>query len=813
MKSLHEPFLLPSNGKRRLRLDRALLHNLSVTPPALFLACINDVYAASFGLLLIPLATGVSPSFGVPMYLFSVTTAQLGAVLRSNIPFATGGSTFELLPLLAPMAQLVVADSSLDAAARASNILAMYAATSLLIGCLYLAAAKLRVARLFRCIPLVVLKGALTSVGLFMVLTAGRMAVAHAFEGILSLLDQSTLWRVGTTLALAVGLALVDRAVASPLASVAYLSLAAAAFNLLPHLHLLPAGSLGEDWYFSAHNEGASPFGILAVFDPREVRVELLVRAVPYMLSCALVHSLMAVCDLVSLEAMAAEASGGVEFDLDREIGSIGLGNLLAACCGATPNYVQLSPSVTNYKLAYKEQAASRESVGDPPRAGPWVALFSFASLWAIDSIVQVVPRPVVGAFMLWLGLHFVKESAIDLVQRSSDPVDWVIIVLMTFLMMGVGFVEGLSAGLLIALLHFVVLYSRAPIVRFISDGTMLQSNTVRPHRHRVYLNESGDRLPIVSLQGYLMFGSSLQLTEAIGSIFSARDDSMKGASAPQPWFVIFDMRAVKGCDFGSVQELVKLKLATDRRGGTMRIAQPPAHVMRGIQAAARGTFDRIVDLQDTLRECEDILLSHSQSLVAPVCPGGTDTATDLDAVLIHLKGVDVDGRTAVRTACVPREQPIEQLARYLLRHAEVRPINAGDTVWRPKDNATFYVIVLHGRLRLLCNGQVIEDCVPGSCVGYLFMFASSRGAYALRDTLLVAAEASRLLVLDRHLLAKIQNDNPTLDRMLLDGMIANMSGEYRRLIRLNAVADAVSLGKTGSSASLYELDEMSITA
>ena len=41
---------------------------------------------------------------------------------------------------------------------------------------------------------------------------------------------------------------------------------------------------------------------------------------------------------------------------------------------------------------------------------------------------------------------------------------------------------------------------------------------------------------------------------------------------------------------------------------------------------------------------------------------------------------------------------------------------------------------------------------------------------------------------------------------MLMDGMIANMSGEYRRLIRLNAVGDAASLGRTGSSASMYEL-------
>ena len=71
------------------------------------------------------------------------------------------------------------------------------------------------------------------------------------------------------------------------------------------------------------------------------------------------------------------------------------------------------------------------------------------------------------------------------------------------------------------------------------------------------------------------------------------------------------------------------------------------------------------------------------------------------------------------------------RLATFLLDNAVVRRVAVEETVWRANFAATYYVIVLQGRLRLLCNGQVIEDCVPGSCVGFLFMFASSRGAYS----------------------------------------------------------------------------------
>ena len=219
-----------------------LFAQLKTLPSSAFLAILNDVYAASFGMLLIPASTGIPPSFGVPLYLFSVISAELGAFLGSDIPFATGGSTFELLPILVPMAELVLSDTTLDDSGRISNIIAMCSCTSLLIGLLYQVAGRFRIARLFRCIPLVVLKGALTSIGLFMMLTAVKMVAGHPLESGHLLRDPGALCRLVVTVALGVGLKLTDSAVSSPMASVAYLVTAAAAFKLLPALGLLPAG-------------------------------------------------------------------------------------------------------------------------------------------------------------------------------------------------------------------------------------------------------------------------------------------------------------------------------------------------------------------------------------------------------------------------------------------------------------------------------------------------------------------------------------------------------------------------------------------
>ena len=69
----------------------------------------------------------------------------------------------------------------------------------------------------------------------------------------------------------------------------------------------------------------------------------------------------------------------GGTFSLDREMGAIGLANLLGAAAGAMPNYMQLTPSL----VALKFTRGVRGS------AGPWVALFTLALLPLLDVVVS----------------------------------------------------------------------------------------------------------------------------------------------------------------------------------------------------------------------------------------------------------------------------------------------------------------------------------------------------------------------------------------------------------------------------------------
>ena len=443
-----------------------LLQYVKRLPTAAFLTVLADVTAASLGGLLLPAASGLPSTLGIEVYLLSTIAGQVGLCLFSGVRFATSGATLELVPLLVGQVSLVDADMPTET--RAATILAMFSMNSLLIGLMYHAVGRLRLGGLFRCIPLIVLKAALTGIGVFMIVEgvktgAGELA-ADAFHNVdaLGQLLSSTdgLFRLAITLGAAAGLAMIRKCTSSPLGAMALLVALSVLANALP-LFGLP--SLGSTWWFgdaaaplddssggdsgdgdaAATSQSRLPFGLLPLFSFAAIHVPTLAKALPYSLSCCLVHSLATVTDLVSVEAITA-----FDMDLDRELASIGTANLLSAMIGGIPNYMQLSYNVLSHDTLKAEAGNARIS--------PWYALLATLSLFVLSDVVAAVPRPVVGAFMAHLGGTFVYEGGVETWAATADPVDKLALLLIPSLMTAIGFLEGLLLGLTMSLIYFI---------------------------------------------------------------------------------------------------------------------------------------------------------------------------------------------------------------------------------------------------------------------------------------------------------------------------------------------------------------------
>ena len=452
------------------------------------------------------------------------------------------------------------------------------------------------------------------------------------------------------------------------------------------------------------------------------------------------------------------------------------MANIFAACVGAMPSYVQMSPSIINTNFS--------KVVPGRYRAGPLICLISGASLLVVLQVVGAVPRAVVGAFMISMGVGFASEGA-ETLRHTVDPVDSGLILVMPALMLGVGFLPGLLVGLLVALLNFIVIYSRAPIVRFHRTGATLVSNTVRPYEHRQCLELHGRHaITILSLHGFLMFGSAPQLARALAEICrehnewvveNSSKDAFSAEAPPTltaPWFVVLDLRACQGCDFGAAEELAKMADVISAAGGKLRLAEPPPHVARAIYRVARGRLHELASFQDMLRACEDTLIA---ALLPPQPPGTVALpSSDVQAVMLFMRPGHLEAKHSLR---------VEGLAASLLSLAPRREVATDEVVWRPEDEASSFLIVLSGSLELMYDGVHVELLVPGSSCGFLFMFARGK-----RDTLMVGSSASVVLVISRNLFESMHESHPSLQHQLREGMMVRVATEYQHYVRHHVV-------------------------
>ena len=349
---------------------------------------------------------------------------------------------------------------------------------------------------------------------------------------------------------------------------------------------------------------------------------------------------------------------------------------------------------------------------------------------------------------------------------------------------MMINFLGGLVLGLIGSLIHFIIIYSLAPIVRTHKAARLLASNTVRPWAQRMALVERSHRsLHVVSVHGFLMFGSSPQLGRDVQSLIEAHEKqasspaaafpSAPNIAAPAPWFIIVDLASCKGCDFGAVQELLKLHEAVTSAGGTLRVTLPPQHVRAALECGSAGRLGSFDDLQQTLRECEDSIIAAGMLPGSPTGALTPRTESDLGAVLCALSD--------------PAHQPPAahvKLAEVLLQLGERRTVNHGDVVWQEQNEPTFFIYVLEGELTLYHQGQKIEVILPGSTLGFLFMLNRAATGGQRETTLIcVHPRGGTLLLVSRDLFDQMRISHPELERLMKDSMIRRIAYEYHHWI------------------------------
>ncbi|MBN8998112.1 MAG: SLC26A/SulP transporter family protein, partial [Rhizobiales bacterium] len=265
------------------------------------------------------------------------------------------------------------------------------------------------------------------------------------------------------------------------------------------------------------------------------------------------------------LNATGIEFASHREVDLDQELRAAGMANIAVGIGGGLIGFQGLGLTVLADRMGGRHRLV-----------GVVVALLSALALFAGASLLSLVPRMVVGAVTVFIGLDFLLTWLLES-RRRLPPAEYAIVLLIFLASVAIGFLEGVAFGLFAGFVLFVISYSRAGLIRHHLDRGSFRSNVDWSPADEQRLREAGAGIEILVLEGYMFFGTAHRLVAEVEA---------RGGGRTQPIrFIVLDFRLVSGIDSSAVHAFEKLRRLAERRAFTI--------VLCGLSPAVLAQFRR----------------------------------------------------------------------------------------------------------------------------------------------------------------------------------------------------------------------------
>ncbi|MFN2137737.1 MAG: SulP family inorganic anion transporter [Candidatus Promineifilaceae bacterium] len=715
--------------------------------------------AVSFGALIFGGTLSTYVPYGVGYALVGAIIGGLIIALFTSLPGMVGGNQDVPAAIMALMAVAIREAMPTGATTEQTffTVIAAVAISTILTGLLFWATGYFRLGNLARFLPYPVVGGFLAGTG--WLLAAGAISLMTGLSlvpaSLPDLLQPELLLRWLPGLFLAVGILAATNRFQHVLVLPGLLVFATALFFVIARawgysLDELSAGG----WLLGPFSAG----GLWRPLTPAilgEVYWPAVARQVATMATIALVSTVS-----LLLNASGVELAVASDIDLDRELRVAGLANFLSGLAVALVGFQQLAFSILNHRLR-----ANNRLTGVLSAAVCLLALVAGASLLAL------FPKVIAGSLILFLGLSFINEWVIEGWSKLPHT-DYAIVVAILLATVFIGFLEAVAFGLLLALVLFVVGYSRVDVVRHELSGKTYHSRVARSRAEELLLRQHGEALYVLQLQGFLFFGTADTLLQQVR-------DRLTDAQRPPPMAVIFDFEAVNGLDttatmrFLKMRDLAAVHSVHAAHGVLLLICGTGLHkgerirrqLTRGGLDGSQGTVRYFDTIDDGMAWAEDLLLAQ---LAAEATVTTQDSEALLASLLSHFGGTrEVEGRAAAEAA---------RMLETMLGYFEKLDLAANTVFIREGEEAGSFYILAAGQATArisLPDGSFIrlETMGSGRVIGELgFFLDNGRTADVVTD------KPSTLYRLTRENLARMEAHDPAAAAALyrlLAGLLA----------------------------------------
>jgi len=429
------------------------------------------------------------------------------------------------------------------------------------------------------------------------------------------------------------------------------------------------------------------------------------------------------------LNASGLELIARREVDLNQELRAAGMANILSGLGSSSVGYMSLSLSAFGFRLGSRSRISSYLS-----SAICGLVLITGAG------IAAYFPKPLLGGLLFYLGLTFLVEWLYSAwFKLPKTEYFLVVAILLTIAMFG--FLQGTILGVLIAVVLFVVNYSRIEVVKHSLTGQNYRSNVDRSLRMQHILEEEGAGVEIMKLQGFIFFGTA-------NGVLNRVRDRVFDKNKPALKFVMLDFMLVSGLDSSALNSFEKLKMLAENQNLQLvltSLSDATGRLFyRGKLIESEDKVIRVLpDLDHGLEWIEDQILESSDNSQIRIERSGLDLLVDM---------MKQSGNTTEETA--------RDVAGQVMDFAELRQFEEGVyLIHQGADPAGIY---------LLETGQVtvqletsektirLRRMNPGTIVGELGVYLGYPATAAV-----VASKPSRALFISLPALQKMETRNP----------------------------------------------------
>ena len=575
-------------------------------------------------------------SQGVGLVLFGNFAACLLIALASGFRGAIAGLSPALVIGMALIGSTMAAEGHALFVTTAVALIIAAVAT----GAFCLIIGQFRLANVVRFIPYPVAGGFVAGIGGAVCIAAlSMMGVDPHWSEVPGFFDPDVLWKWAPGAAYGLALYLSMRRWRHPL----ILPVSVVIFVGACHLALFALDISGEEarvaglLFTSTVEESLWPVWTPADF--AHVDWSAMAGQIPDMLTLILVALICVVMNIAGLE-LAVNS----ELDWDREFRSKGFATVISGFGGGT-----VSTLVVPASLRSKLFGATTRLTG------VIAALVIGIALLLGDGMLELVPAPLVGGMLVFAGAGMLDEGMVKSWRRLPRQ-EYGIVLLIFAIIIVLGLLEGVGAGIAATLVLFAVRLGRVDSVEARFTLRERQSNKARPVTDRAILLAEGDRVQAYRLRGYIFFGSVVPLADQLRQALS-------GPSPPA--CLMLDFGAVSGFDFSAVSVLGRFLQRANAAGVKV--------VLCGVSEPLR------VGLERTLPPA-----AFSELLVEPNADRALERCED---IVIAAWRADVGAAGERRTEIL--EHAGEDLERYLDRQIQFEDLIAELGEWlHPRDYA-----------------------------------------------------------------------------------------------------------------------------